>query len=409
MSHLIIRKACLIDGTGREPLQNATVVVEGARITDILTEQVEVPEDACVVDAEGKTIMPGMIDAHIHIMFDPDITHYKIVEPTALSVLKASRYLQEYLSAGFTTIRDAGARHPAELSLKKAVDLRIIDGPRMLTTGYICMTGGRDDFYMEMGEFKEVSGPHEARAAAREYLKAGVDWIKCGASGSVMIAGPPGAPQMTVDEMKAAFEEAHKVGKKAWAHACGAQSVINAIEAGVDTVTHGYYLDDDAVQMMVRNDICYVPTLTVVHRLAEHGVKGGIPEDWARKAEETVESQLESFKRALKAGVRIAMGTDAGCPYDNHGENAFELELMVEAGMQEMEAILSCTGRSAQELGIGDDVGTIEPGKLADIIVVNGNPLHDIGVLQDKRKIEVVLKNGEIVSRSGKLVRNLCE
>ena len=209
----------------------------------------------------------------------------------------------------------------------------------------------------------------------------------------------PTARGLTIDEMRAAIEEAHNVGKKAMAHAQGSTGIKNAILAGVSSIEHGFYLTDEIIELMLKKDVFLVPTLAAVHHIVEKGTEAGIPEYGVRKAKEAQKAHLESFAKAYKAGVKIAMGTDAATPFNYHGKNALELELMVKAGMKPMDALLSATKMGAELMGWGDRMGQVKPGYWADLILVDGNPLEDIRVLQDVSRIKVVIKAGKIEVR----------
>ena len=401
----------LVDGTGKEPIEDAAVVIKGNRIIEVgPRDAVKTKESMNVIKAEGMTILPGLIDAHVHIMNDPNILDPEIkrTEPVAIKVLKGASYLREYLKAGFTTIREAGSPHPFVMDLSAALRTALIPGPRMITSGYIAMTGrGKPS-----ANYKFVTGPVEARRAAREYISAGVEWIKVGASGGIMAFGGPLSVQLTVEEMKAAVDEAHNAGLKAWSHACGSQSFINSIEVGVDTVEHGYYLNNEAISSLVASGIPWGANLAVtyqpvVYQPGKYGFKE-VPSAFkkmVKEAEDAEKAHKESFRKALKAGAKIIVGTDAGSMCDQHGCGGLELELMVKYGMSTMDALVACTRKNAEALGIADELGTVEAGKLADITVVQGNPLKDIKLIKDKKNIRVVIKGGETVAKNGELTK----
>ncbi|MFN2364438.1 MAG: amidohydrolase family protein, partial [Halarsenatibacteraceae bacterium] len=240
-----------------------------------------------------------------------------------------------------------------------------------------------------------VDSPAEARKAAREQLKAGVDFIKIMATGGVMTEGvEPGAPQLTEVEMAAAIAEAHKSGRKTAAHAQGTEGIKNALKAGIDTIEHGVFLDDETIELMLKNDVYLVPTLSAVQSIVEEGVEAGIPEFAVRKSETVLDSHIRSFQRARKAGVKIDMGTDAGTPLNFHGANLSELELMVEHGMKPLEAIKAATLTGAEMIGLADELGSLEAGKDAHLLVVDGNPDKDI---KDIHNIYQVYKNGRLI------------
>jgi len=391
---LCLKDGNIIDGNGRL-IENASILIEDRRITRI-GKDVEVPAETQVVDCEGKTVMPGIIDAHVHLCLDasPDPEKTLLQETDFTTTLKSAQHAHATLMGGTTTVRDLGAKNHIDVSLRDAIGDGIIAGPWLLISGKpITMTGGTG---WSFG--READGVDEIRKAAREQLKAGADLLKIMATGGVMTKGvEPGSPQLAVEEMRVAVEEAHKAGKRMSAHAQGTRGIKNALEAGVDSIEHGVFLDDEAIAMMVEKGVFLVPTLSAPHNIIKHGREAGIPEFAVEKTEAVMDRHLESFRAAHKEGVKIAMGTDAGTPFNRHGKNALELELMVRAGMSVMEAIVTATGSSAMLLGLDHEIGTIEEGKRADILVVDGNPLDDMALFRDETKIQIIIRDGVIV------------
>lgn len=406
MAHLVLRHANVIDGMGSEPQTDVTILVKDKHIEAVGPDGgVSYPEDSIVYDVAGGYVLPGLIDAHLHITHTGDPNPYlRIKNLPSYFVICATAHARRLLHAGITSVRDAGSLDYAGIALRKAIQGGLVPGPRVRACGYgLKMTGGHgDSFYspiVTMDQPGLADNADEARRVARTNLKMGADHIKIiSASGGVMSAGTePGAAQFTVEEMRAAVDVAHKAGKRVMAHLHGTQAIKNAIVAGVDSVEHGSYLDDEAIEMMLKRGIFLVPTLLAPQRIVEHGEAGGIPDYAVRKAKLVRENHRASFKRALDAGVKIAMGTDAGTPYNIHGENLNELPLMVETGMTPMQAIVASTRMGAELLELADQVGTIEPGKLADIVVMDGNPLGDINLFQDPGRIVHVMKEGEVI------------
>ena len=246
----------------------------------------------------------------------------------------------------------------------------------------------------------EADGRDGLRRAARAQIKAGADNVKLIASGGILTPGTEiGAPQFTVEEMTAAVEEAHAAGKTACAHAHGTTAIKNAIRAGVDSIEHGYLIDDEGIEMMLERGTYLVATSSAVRNVVKHGVAAGIRPEVVRKAEAAIERHVDGFKRAYKAGVKMAMGTDTGVPLTDHGNNLDELAYLVEMGVPPMEAISIATLRSAQLLRMADRIGSLEAGKQADFVVIDGDPLADISILQDKSRILAVAIDGQVKVR----------
>jgi len=401
----VIKCGRLIDGTGGEPISRALVVIEGDRIAAVGREgEVTLPAQAQEIDLSGKTVLPGMIDTHLHIMGNgaPATELQNLKELTPYKALKALRHAQADLEAGFTTLRDVGAPGFIDVAVKKAIEAGLYAGPRLQVAGPILSTtGGHGDSHLApevqfaTGTGAVVDSPDAARKAARVNLKYGADLIKVSATGGVLSDGDePGAQQLSYEEMKAAIDEAKKVGKRSASHAQGTKGIKEAIRAGVTSIDHGCFLDDEAIRMMLEHGCYLVPTLCAPWHIAKNGVEAGIPEYGVRKTKVVMESHWASFRAALQAGVKIAMGTDAATPFNYHGKNAFELQLMVEAGMPEMQAILAATKVAAELMGWEDRVGTVEAGKYADLIAVDSDPLQDIKSLQD---VKVVIKGGVLI------------
>lgn len=368
----------LVTADAAEIIENAALVVENETFVKIgSAKQISAPAGAEIVDLSGKTVLPGLIDSHIHCFLDasPDPTVSFNNDSTINLVIKAIDNMRKTLEAGFTTVRDLGGKGDLSLQLRKAAAENRFPSPRILTAGrYITMTGGHGH---KSGI--EADGADMVRKAAREMLKQGADVIKVMATGGVMTEGvQPGSAQFTREEMAAAAEEAHKAGKKAAAHAQGTQGIKNAILAGIDSIEHGIFLDEEAVAMMKKNNTFLVPTLSAPYWVIEGGPESGIAQYVVDKVQITVKSHFPSFRMAHEKGVKIAMGTDAGTPLSKHGGNAKELELMVENGMSPKEAILSTTITAAELLGLSDRLGSVEVGKVADMVVFRENPLDNI-------------------------------
>lgn len=393
----VIKGGWLFDGAGNW-LEGQALVLEGNRIKEVLpVGQLPTEHELQVLDADGCTVMPGMIDCHVHICSSGAADGSKeAMDPDAMIALRAAHHAKTLLNAGFTTIRNMGTKHQVDISVKQAIDRGFIVGPRIITSGeMLTMTGGHG---WTMG--RQVDGPDEARKAAREQLRAGAEVIKIMATGGVMTPGvEPGSPQLTIEEMHAAVEEAHKAGRKTATHAQGTIGIKNAILAGLDTIEHGIFLDDEVIQMMLDRGVALVPTLVAPYHIVRGGLAAGIPAYAVEKANRVIKAHGESFRMALRAGVTIAFGTDCGTPLNVPGINALELQLMVEAGMTSQQALLSVTGVAAQVCDRDQQIGTLTPGKFADVLVVKGNLLDDVKLLQNQDNFRAIIKDGQCVKQ----------
>jgi imidazolonepropionase-like amidohydrolase len=381
------RAARVFDGTSEGVIEDGAVVVEDGRIASVGPARGLPPN---TVDLGDATLMPGLVDAHVHLVWDASAEPHEVVEREshALTVLRCAKNAALHLRAGVTTVRDVGSADGLAVEIGRAVELGILSGPRVVAAGRaIAMTGGHGWF---LG--READGPDAVRRAAREEIKAGASCIKLMASGGVYgHAEEPGSPQLTVEEMRPAVEEAHKAGRKAAAHAYSVEAINNALEAGVDSVEHGSFLDRETVGRMREQGTYLVPTMSVYAAMAEKGPGLGSPEYITRKTAEVLEAGGEAFRLALEAGVPVAAGTDCGAPGHPHGTLPEELRLMVEAGATPQQALRFGTSAAAELLGLGDEVGALEPGKRADLLAVAGDPTLDIRAL---REVRLVLRDG---------------
>jgi imidazolonepropionase-like amidohydrolase len=386
----------VITGDGRI-LEHATVLVEAEKIVRVAKSGITIPQNVKKIPLDGLTLLPGFIDAHIHICIDgsSDPITTLLNESQTATTLKAARAAQKTLMAGVTSIRDMGGKNGIDLGLKQAINSGLIPGPRMLVSGrLICMTGGHG---WQIGH--EANGPDDVRRAAREQIKAGADIVKLMATGGVMTpAVEPGSEQLTEEEMRAGVEEAHKAGKKTATHAMGTKGILNALRAGIDSIEHGVYLDEEAVALMAELNVPMVPTISALYFIETRGVEAGIPAYAVEKTLKVKPHHLASIRMAREAGVPVAAGTDAGTPFNLHGQNLSEIKLLVDyGGFSPMEAIEAGTRVSARVMGLENELGTIEEGKLADIVLVKGNPLDDVDILLQQENIRFVMKGGELV------------
>jgi imidazolonepropionase-like amidohydrolase len=389
----IFRNGNVIIGNG-EIVEKGAVAINDNIISFVgSTKKIRPSKKDKIFDISGKSILPGLIDAHVHLCLDgsPDpmtsITKDSIPQLT----LKAADHARRTLNAGVTTIRDMGGRDYVDLAIRDGIESALLQGPRMICGGrVVCMTGGHG---WQFG--READGTDEIREAVREQLKAGANFVKLIATGGVMTKGvDPGATQFTLEELLAGVEEARKAGRRTATHAQGTEGIKNSLWAGVNSIEHGFFLDDDAIELMLEMNAYLVPTLNAPYQIIRGGVKRGVPRYAVEKSKAVMKSHFESVRRAYKAKIPIAMGTDAGTPFNCHGENLKETELLVKAGMTPMEAIVATTKTASEVLGLEKKIGTLEKGKLADVIVVDGNPLKNVRVLQDRDKIQVIMKEG---------------
>jgi len=394
---IVIQQVRLIDGNG-QTAERATVVVQKGKIHAVgPSRHVSMPRGAHRIDGRGLTLLPGLIDCHVHLCLggEADVVATVEQDSPATTLLKAARYAKQTVEAGITTVRDVGSRDHSIFALKHAIDSGLLPGPRIVGSGLvICMVGGHARF---IG--REVTGAAQVRRMVQEQIAAGAGVIKVIASGGVLTPGTsPDEAQMTAEELCTAVEVARHAGLKVAAHAHGASGIKHAVRAGVHSIEHATLLDEEAGAMMKEQGCYMVPTLSALATTAACKRGCGIPGSALDKAKAMTKRHQQSFKQAHRNRLRIAMGTDAGTPFNFHGDNAQELERMVALGMSPMEAIVTSTSAAATLIGIQRDVGTIEKGKQADLILIQGNPLKRIDLLQDRSKMMAVMKGGQFVA-----------
>jgi imidazolonepropionase-like amidohydrolase len=402
-----IVNATILDGTGRDPVPNGTVILDGDRIEGV-GAGIDPPRGANVIDAGGATVMPGMIDCHVHLFGKVAPVHERPRFPVSLQLFHAAKNALRTLDSGFTAVRDAGG---SPQGFKMAIAEGLIPGPRMkISVGALSQTGGHGDETMPSGvrlrstsgagaEWPEtlVDGPDEVRKATRLLLRAGADFIKFHASGGVL--SPTDEPTDTgfsPEEIAIMVYEARARGKTCMSHAQATQGIKNAVLAGVESIEHCIYPDDETLAEMKSRATFMVPTLVApvwALRYAER-MPGALHPESIRKAGEVVDAHKDAFRRALDMGVRIAFGTDQGV--GPHGRNAEELVHMVEAGMRPMQALVAVTKTASECAHMANEIGTLEAGKLADLLIIDGDPLADISILQNREKLLMIMQGGRV-------------
>ena len=403
----VVRAGRLIDGSGGPPVADAMVVVRDGRITyaGAARGAPATPPEARSIDASDMTVMPGLIDAHAHMLAYAFDLEQRLVTHATLVAFRTMQNLRATLDAGVTTVRDAGG---IDAGYREAMDEGLITGPRLLVSGQgLAPTGALFDFHWGSGARVDLSeartvvrryvdGVENVRLATRQLILSRVDVVKIVSTGSIFArTGFPPRAQYSAQELDAIIGEAHAAGLKVMCHAEGGAGVLNALRAGVDSIEHGFYLDDDMIDLMERNETYLVPTLSAARGVITQAERGAHVHDWAlANARKLLADPDLGFARAVRAGVRVAMGSDVFGA--NHGENAVELEAMVAHGMSASQAIVAATSAAADLLGIAEDTGTLAPGRAADLLVVDGDPLADIRVLCDRARLRVVMRGGVV-------------
>ncbi len=406
MAYSFIHNGTLIDGTGNKPIKDAVILIKNNIIEYVGPEDLlSIPDSPITkIDANGGFILPGFIDTHLHLMTNGFHMEDTMYNPLSLFFYNGVENMRLTLDAGVTTVRDAGL---ADYGVKTAVEKGLIAGPRMqITVSPLSITGGHFDFWLKSGFDMKISypgypdsicdGKDDVRRKVREVMRAGAEVIKVMATGGVMSANDsPEHPQFSMGELKVIVEEAGTRGLKTMAHAHGAEGIKNAVMAGIDSVEHGTYLDEEAIQMILEKGAYLIPTL-ITQKYNKLMAETGSMEDYrVEDAMRIADIHRENIKKAYKAGVAMVMGTDSGVI--EHGVNLQELGLLCEIGMTPIEAIMSGTKIAAECMGWQDKIGTLEAGKLADVVVSKKNPLFNINSIGNPDNIEVVMKDGNIL------------
>lgn len=397
LDETVYRCGLLIDGTGNRPLENACIWVKGNRIKEVIPPGCGLPDGVPVIDLSRYTVVPGLIDMHVHVDYwysQPNVAEY--AESDALVACLAARNIRSTLEKGITTVRDLASG--IGLKMRRAVELGYIPGSRIFSANKgICMTGGHGSELTR--SIREADGPEDVRKAVREQIKAGADLIK------ILTSHRSETPEFRQEELDAGVDEAHRLGFRVACHAAIMPSAKMAVLAGVDTLEHGTHLTDEVRELMVEKGIYLVPTMIAYHSMAEAARKAmqdplqagdyrrttlARYAEWWLRTDEMLESQ---FRKAVSAGIKIAVGTDIVIPEVEFSPLHTEMEMMVRFGYGEMNTICAATRVAAEALGKQADLGTVERGKLADFVAVEGNPLENISNL---RNVRMVVKDGRV-------------
>jgi len=406
MGTLILKNATLIDGTGGDPISKASVIVEGECIKEVLTGPPGmIPSDATTIDCRHQTLLPGLIDANVHIgAVEANVMEQQRRNFTSLLVIRALRFIRETLDQGFTTVRDAGGADPG---FREALRQGLIQGPRLFVAGYpLSQTGGHGDFRLPT-EFRSPSedlaglptricdGVDQVRRGAREQLRQGVDHLKVMAGGGAMSPSDEiDTSQYSIEELKAAVFEAQSAGTYVMAHVYSSRSIRNSVAAGVRTLEHGNLLDEESARAMKDAGAFLVPTLVTYETISKMGKDLGIPGDNMRKINIAREKSFEALSIAHRIGVKIASGSDLLGPMQVYKGTELELKSRV---LGPMGAIIASTKTNAELLRKDECLGTIEAGKLADFILINGDPLKDMKLFQQfQEKVTVIIQGGRV-------------
>jgi imidazolonepropionase-like amidohydrolase len=383
----VLRGGTVVDATGA---READVAVEEGEIVGVGDDVPDDPDDE--YDASGQFIAPGLIDAHVHVMMDgrPDPSTV-FDDSEAMLAYRAAQNLDAALDAGVTTVRDLGSMGSLALDAGRVVEEGVIDGPRVLACGEsVVMTGGHGHWFA-----READGKSEVKKAVREQLKRGADVVKCMATGGVLTEGAlTGMPELDEEELETVADTASAKRVPTAAHAHGTAGIKNATRAGISSIEHGTFMDREAAELMADRGTFWVPTGKALYGIVESGTEAGIPEYAVEKAERAAEAWEDAFEYALDAGVPIAMGTDAGTPFNFHGDIPEEMELMVDHGLSEEQALEAATVNGAQLLGVDDEVGLVEEGYAADLLVLDSDPLADVTAWQSST---LVMARGTVV------------
>ena len=412
---LYLKNLRLIDGTGAPARAGAALIIEGDTLVHVgplaATDEPR-GSDVETMDLDGRTVIPGLVEAHIHLSYN----HVKVIAdldlncPPEYSTLKAARNAELALACGYTAARSAGAVHRIDAALKQAINEGLYPGPRLLAASRdICATGGMADWnpsYLKLGMeglALIADGPDEVRAAVRRSIKDGADVVKCYVGGDALLPHTPiGDCTYTLGEVVALVDESHMRGRMTAAHVRGQRSSRVAAEAGVDSLEHATYADDETLGLIADRGLTLVPGLRYLYSILENGPAFGIGEEIIGPSglRDEIKQAADTYRRAKDLGIRMCPGGDFGFAWNPHGEYAKDIQVFVDViGFSPLEAISCATRNGAELMRMADRIGTLQPGKLADLVVVDGDPLRDISVLQDRPRLSV-MQGGRFVTRN---------
>lgn len=402
---IIIHAGELLAVPGKAPVSNQSIIVDGERIVDIregFAKASEFDGSVTVINLEDRFVLPGLMDMHVHLQGElgPDNDRDNLKMSDELMQMRSIFFAMKTLMAGFTTVRDVGSSSQEMYAMRDAINMGWIDGPRIIAAGGVGITGGHADVSGLKPEFMAFAtsanvcdGPYDCRRATRNTIKYGADWIKITSTGGVMTERATGTgQQMEMDELREVVQAADRMGRKVASHAHHEDGIVAALEAGVASIEHGSYTGPRAIKLFKQTGAYLVPTLLAGKTVATLALTVDYMSDAVKeKAIRVGNDMAGSFEKAHKAGVKVAYGTDSGV--SRHGTNAEEAVLMVEAGMSEMNVIVSATVNAADLIDMTESLGTVEVGKYADIIAVSASPLENIEELLD---VDFVMKNGKV-------------
>jgi len=409
---MYLKNARLVDGTGAPPQDGAGLLIEG----DTIARAGRVPAGdepkGPGVDVGGRTVIPGLVEAHMHLSYNnvKVIADLDLNCPPEYSTLVSAKNAELALRCGYTAARSAGSVHAVDVALKRAINEGLYPGPRLLAAGRdICATGGMADWnpsYLKLGMeglALIADGPEQIRAAVRRVIKDGADVVKCYIGGDALLPHTPISDcTYTLEEVRALVDEARMRGRLVSAHVRGERSSEVAAEAGVDSIEHATYANEETLKLIADKGLFLVPGLRYLYSIIENGPRFGITEEVIAPTglRDEIKRAADTYRRAKELGIRLCPGGDFGFAWNPHGEYAKDIQVFVDViGFSPLEAIVAATRHGAELMRMQDRIGTLQPGKLADLVVVNGDPLKDIAVLQDRARLSV-MKGGRWVTRN---------